>query len=48
MMAGGEELHELSHELAEFSRTDSVGNTGEHELAQALELEARHAERGDG
>jgi simple sugar transport system ATP-binding protein len=46
MMAGGEELHELSHELAEFSRADDIGGTGEHELAKALEQEAQHAKHG--
>jgi hypothetical protein len=46
MMAGGEELHELSHELAEFSRADDIGGTGEHELAKALEQEAEHAKHG--
>ena len=47
MMAGGDELHELSHELAEFARTDDDGGTAEHELARALEDEAVHARHGD-
>ena len=47
MMAGGDELHELSHELAEFARSDGDGGTAEHELAQALEDEAVHARHGD-
>ncbi|HET8910825.1 MAG TPA: ATP-binding cassette domain-containing protein [Ktedonobacteraceae bacterium] len=39
MMAGGEELEELSHELAEFARTDSVARAGLTEAAQAFEAE---------
>jgi simple sugar transport system ATP-binding protein len=45
MMAGGEELDQLTHELAEFARTDQVaGDTlaqASHELK--AEIEARHA-----
>jgi simple sugar transport system ATP-binding protein len=47
MMAGGDELHELSHELAEFARTDNVGGSAENELAKALEDEAVHARHGE-
>jgi simple sugar transport system ATP-binding protein len=39
MMAGGEELEELSHELAEFARSDSVARAGLTEAAQAFEAE---------
>lgn len=39
MMAGGEELEELSHELAEFARSDSVARSGLTEAAQAFEAE---------
>jgi simple sugar transport system ATP-binding protein len=40
MMAGGEELEELSHELAEFARTDQAAATKLVEAAMELEVEA--------
>ena len=40
MMAGGEELKELSHELAEFARTDAVAGGQLAEAAHQLEGEA--------
>ncbi len=40
MMAGGEELEELSHELAEFARTDAVAGAQLAQAAQELEAEA--------
>jgi len=40
MMAGGEELEELSHELAEFARTDAVAGAQLAQAAQELEVEA--------
>ena len=40
MMAGGEELEELSHELAEFARTDEKAGTQLAKAAQELEAEA--------
>ena len=40
MMAGGEELDELSHELAEFARTDAIAGAKLAQAAQALESEA--------
>jgi simple sugar transport system ATP-binding protein len=44
MMAGGEELEELSHELAEFSRSDDDDTAGrEAQLARELHQEARGA-----
>jgi simple sugar transport system ATP-binding protein len=39
MMAGGEELEELSHELAEFARSDQVAGAALAEAARALEEE---------
>lgn len=39
MMAGGEELEELSHELAEFARTDQMAGAQLAEVAQAFEEE---------
>ncbi|GAC1366512.1 MAG: ATP-binding cassette domain-containing protein [Ktedonobacteraceae bacterium] len=41
MMAGGEELEELSHELAEFARTDASAGPQLAEAAHELEQEAR-------
>ena len=41
MMAGGEELDELSHELAEFARTDAIAGAKLAQAAQALESEAQ-------
>jgi simple sugar transport system ATP-binding protein len=43
MMAGGEELEELSHELAEFSRTDSLAGAKLAEATRELHEEARDA-----
>src|SRR6266516_1058343 len=40
MMAGGEALEELSHELAEFARTDAVAGAQLAQAAQELEVEA--------
>jgi simple sugar transport system ATP-binding protein len=40
MMAGGEELEELSHELAEFARTDTIAGAGLAEAVHELEAEA--------
>jgi simple sugar transport system ATP-binding protein len=40
MMAGGEELEELSHELAEFARTDAVAGAALAEEARELDEEA--------
>jgi simple sugar transport system ATP-binding protein len=39
MMAGGEELEELSHELAEFARTDAIAGAKLAEVAHDLEAE---------
>jgi simple sugar transport system ATP-binding protein len=39
MMAGGEELETLSHELAEFARTDAVAGAQLAEAARVLEAE---------
>ena len=39
MMAGGEEMKELSHELAEFARTDTVAGKQLAEAARVLEAE---------
>lgn len=41
MMAGGEELEELSHELAEFARTDEASQGKLAEASQAFDQEAR-------
>src|SRR5579859_6649967 len=41
MMAGGEALEELSHELAEFARTDEKARASLTEAAQALETTAQ-------
>src|SRR5437588_2777404 len=40
MMAGGEELEELGHELAEFARTDAIAGKQLAEAARVLEVEA--------
>jgi len=40
MMAGGEELEELSHELAEFARTDQIAKETLAEAAHAFEEES--------
>lgn len=40
MMAGGEELEELGHELAEFARTDSVAAASLQDASQQFEEEA--------
>jgi simple sugar transport system ATP-binding protein len=40
MMAGGEALEELSHELAEFARTDTVAGAALAEVAHEFEVEA--------
>jgi simple sugar transport system ATP-binding protein len=47
MMAGGEELEELSHELAEFARTDAVADPQLIEAAHELEVEAQELHVGD-
>src|SRR2546425_2062177 len=39
MMAGGEELEELSHELAEFARTDAIAGASLAEAAHEFESE---------
>src|SRR6266705_2788490 len=39
MMAGGEEMKELSHELAEFARSDAVAGKHLAEVAHVLEAE---------
>jgi len=41
MMAGGEALEELSHELAEFARTDEKARAALAEVAQELKAEAQ-------
>jgi simple sugar transport system ATP-binding protein len=41
MMAGGEELEELSHELAEFARTDATGADKLVETTRELHAEAQ-------
>jgi simple sugar transport system ATP-binding protein len=40
MMAGGEELEELGHELEEFARTDRLAAAGLAEAGRAIEAEA--------
>ena len=40
MMAGGEELDTLSHELAEFARTDAIAGASLAKVAHDLETEA--------
>ncbi|HEV2582891.1 MAG TPA: ATP-binding cassette domain-containing protein [Ktedonobacteraceae bacterium] len=46
MMAGGEELETLSHELAEFARTDAIAGAKLAEAAQEFEAEAESMEDG--
>jgi len=41
MMAGGEALEELSHELAEFARTDEKAGAALVKVAQEFEAEAK-------
>ncbi len=40
MMAGGEELEALSHELAEFARTDSIAGAALADVAREFKVEA--------
>src|SRR5437016_9974010 len=44
MMAGGEELETLSHELDEFARTDAVAGASLAEAARKFEVEAKELE----
>lgn len=44
MMAGGEELEELSHELAEFARTDALAGASLAEAAHEFEEEVEQLE----
>jgi simple sugar transport system ATP-binding protein len=44
MMAGGEELEELGHELEEFARTDRLAAGKLAEASQELESDARKLE----
>ncbi len=44
MMAGGEELETLSHELAEFARTDAIAGASLAEVAREFEVEAESLE----
>lgn len=46
MMAGGEELETLSHELAEFARTDAAAGAVLAEAARELEAEAEVLHEG--
>jgi simple sugar transport system ATP-binding protein len=46
MMAGGEELDTLSHELAEFARTDAVAGAALAEAAREFEAEAEISHGG--
>ena len=46
MMAGGEELESLSHELAEFARTDAIAGAALAEAAHEFEVEAESLEDG--
>ncbi len=48
MMAGGEELETLSHELAEFARTDAVAGAALAEAAREFEAEAETFEESHG
>jgi hypothetical protein len=41
MMAGGEELEELGHELEEFARADGLAAGRLGEVGRELEAEAR-------
>ena len=47
MMAGGEELEELGHELAEFARTDEAAGAKLAEAGQQFEAEARAVHPAD-
>jgi simple sugar transport system ATP-binding protein len=47
MMAGGEELEELNHELAEFARTDALAGPQLAAAAHAFEEEARELHVAD-
>jgi len=47
MMAGGEELQELTHELAEFARTDVAAGAKLAEAVHELEAEASELHVGD-
>ena len=40
MMAGGEELEELGHELEEFARSDGIVAAGQREASRSFEAEA--------
>lgn len=44
MMAGGEELEELSHELAEFARTDAIAGASLAEAAHEFKAEVEQLE----
>ncbi len=44
MMAGGEELEELSHELAEFARTDAIAGASLAKAAHEFESEVEQLE----
>jgi simple sugar transport system ATP-binding protein len=49
MMAGGEELEELGHELAEFARTDAIAGASLREASREFEAEAEgFGEKPDG
>jgi simple sugar transport system ATP-binding protein len=49
MMAGGEELEELGHELAEFARTDAIAGASLREASREFEAEAEEfGETPDG
>lgn len=48
MMAGGEELEELSHELAEFARTDQAAGAKLAEASHAFDEEAHELESERG
>jgi simple sugar transport system ATP-binding protein len=41
MMAGGQELEDLTHELAEFARTDQAGGESLGEAARAMQAEVQ-------
>ena len=48
MMAGGEELDELSHELAEFARTDAAAGAQLAEAAREFGAEAQQLHESQG
>jgi simple sugar transport system ATP-binding protein len=48
MMAGGEELETLSHELIEFARTDAIAGAALAEAAREFEMEAEEFEGSHG